>query len=96
MAEGAIEEGDFSSPLPPLARIVPLNVRTINEIHTKETASYAGRRDRLFNFLWVFTHVCAQQLQGFIKQTLIAAEIPATSEQTPKMRMMMATANFAS
>ena len=90
-----MEEGDCSSPLPPLPRVVPLNVRTINEIHTKETASYAGRRDRLINFLWVFTHVCAQQLQGFIKQTLITAEIPATSEQMPRMRRMMATANFA-
>ena len=52
MAEGAMEEGDFSSPLPPLARVVPLNVRTMNEIHTKETASYAGRRDRLFSFFY--------------------------------------------
>ena len=91
-----MEEDDFSSPVPPLARVIPLNVRTMNEILTRETASYAGRRDRLFNFLRLFTHVCAQQLQGFIKQTLIAAEIPATSEQIPRMRMMMATANFAS
>ena len=91
-----MEEGDFSSPVPPLARVIPLNVRTMNEILTRETASYAGRRDRLFNFLWLFTHVCAQQLQGFIKQTLIAAEIPATSVQIPSMRMMMATANFGS
>lgn len=54
-----MEEGDFSSPLPPLARVVPLNVRTMNEIHTKETASYAGRRDRLFNFfMGIYPRLC--------------------------------------
>lgn len=49
----------------------------------KPPATQEGEIDCLI-FLWVFTHVCAQQLQGFIKQTLIAAEIPATSETNSK------------
>ena len=33
--------------------------RTMNEIHTKETASYAGRRDRLFSFfMGIYPRLC--------------------------------------